>query len=68
MRDGANGDVVDGVNITVRAAVVQLQSSVTCRPHEDAALSSSALTTATEGEKKTRIIRRPWRKMDGRDN
>lgn len=49
MRDGADGDVVDGVNVTVRATVVQLQSTVACRPHEDAALSFSALTAATEG-------------------
>lgn len=49
MRDGAYGDVVDGVNVTVCAAVVRLQSAVTCCPHEDAALSSSALTTPTTG-------------------
>lgn len=54
MRDGAYGDVVDGVNVTVCAAVVRLQSTVTCCPHEDAALSFSTLTTPTiAGRKKT---------------
>lgn len=51
MSDSADGNIVDGVDITI-SAVVTLQSTITCCPHEDTGLSPSALKTQTNGHYK----------------